>query len=74
MRCFTDEKRNNGSRMAVLLAAVMLLSVCVQAAVVPSSKQTLELKAGMEFGDVDETTGFNVEQCTEVLVVEACAL
>ena len=32
--------------MAVLLAAVMLLSVCVQAAVVPSSKQTLELKAG----------------------------
>ena len=46
MRCFTDEKRNNGSRMAVLLAAVMLLSVCVQAAVVPSSKQTLELKAG----------------------------
>ena len=32
--------------MAVLLAAVMLLSVCVQAAVVPSSKQTLELKVG----------------------------
>ena len=46
MRCFINEKRNNDSRMAVLLAAVMLLSVCVQAAVVPSSKQTLELKAG----------------------------
>ena len=46
MRCFTDEKRNNSNRMAVLMVAVMLLSVCVQAAVVPSSKQTLELKPG----------------------------
>ena len=46
MRCFTDEKRNNGSRKAVLLIAVILLAVCAQGAVVPVSTQTLELKPG----------------------------
>ena len=46
MRCVTDEKKNNDSRMGVLLAAVMLLAVSVQGAVVPVSTQTLELKPG----------------------------
>ena len=32
------------------------------------------IEGGMEFGDVDETAGFDVEQCTEVLVVEAYTL
>ena len=46
MKCFKDEKRKGCNRVSVLLMAVIMLSVCVQAAVVPSSKQTLELKAG----------------------------
>ena len=32
------------------------------------------IEGGMEFGDVDETAGLDVEQCTEVLVVEAYTL
>ena len=46
MKCLEDEKRSGLNRVSVLMIVVMLLSVCVQAAVVPSSKQTLELKAG----------------------------
>ena len=46
MKCLEDEKRSRYSSVAILWMAVMLLSVCMQAAVVPSSKQTLELKAG----------------------------
>ena len=46
MKCFKDEKRKGCNRVSVLLMAVIMLSECVQAAVVPSSKQTLELKAG----------------------------
>ena len=46
MNCLENEKRSGWNRVSVLMMAVMLLSVCMQAAVVPSSKQTLELKAG----------------------------
>ena len=46
MKYLEDEKRSRYSSVAVLWLAVMLLSVCVQAAVVPSSKQTLDLKPG----------------------------
>ena len=46
MKCLEDEKRSRYSSVAILWMAVMLLSVCMQAAVVPSSKQTLELKPG----------------------------
>lgn len=44
--CFTKEKRKGRNNLAVLLMSVLLMAVCVQAAVVPSSKQTLELKPG----------------------------
>ena len=46
MNCLENEKRSGWKHVSVLMMAIMLLSVCVQAAVVPSSKQTLELKAG----------------------------
>ena len=46
MKCFKDEKRSGCNRVSVLLMTVMLLCVCVQAAVVPSTKQTLDLKPG----------------------------
>ena len=43
---FIDEKRRGYNKVAILLVAVLLMTFCVQAAVVPSSKQTLELKSG----------------------------
>ena len=46
MKCLKEEKRSGCNRVSVLVMAVMLLSVYVQAAAVPSSKQTLEVKAG----------------------------
>ncbi len=46
MKCFKDEKRSGCNRVRVLLMAVLLLSVCAQAAVVPESVQTLKLRAG----------------------------
>ena len=46
MKCLEEEKRSGCNSVWGLVVAVMLLSVCVQAAVVPSSKQTLELKPG----------------------------
>ena len=46
MRCFIDEKSKSCNLAGVLLMAVMLMAVCAQAAVVPSSKQMLELKPG----------------------------
>ncbi len=46
MRCFVDEKSKSCNLAGVLLMAVMLMAVCAQAAVVPSSKQMLELKPG----------------------------
>ena len=46
MKCLEEEKRKECNSVWGLVVAIMLLSVCVQAAVVPSSKQTLELKPG----------------------------
>ena len=46
MKYFKDEKRNGCNRVSVLLMVVIMLSLCVQGAVVPVSTQTLELKPG----------------------------
>ena len=46
MRCFMDEKRNGCNGLAVLVMAVMLLSISAMGAVVPVSVQTLQLKPG----------------------------
>ncbi len=46
MKCLEEEKRKGCNSVWGLVVAIMLLSVCVQAAVVPSSKQVLELRFG----------------------------